>query len=311
MAKRAQSKAFIITVSDKPRLLFRIKESKSNRDLTIIVRHAPYAELPAADGSRPKIVEQHLSIHNSYNSLTQINMITFRTLLEGERKPIEINNHFTAAMKQHSNYAPVFTQRCSNLSGEYFVHKYGDAEAISLGQYDPNRFQLLYMILVSKPDTEEFYEERRTNRKHVYFSNFRVSLIWSFLSLHSDASAMSLLLGTMKPEEINEVMDEDLRILAERLPRGFPPYTCIPQFANLRPLFKSEYIEKLLGKHGHETTETLERTRRLANIAGEFFKEGTLSGLRYRQHLRRCERELRNDPMFHNDPLFQSVFGSS
>lgn len=167
------------------------------------------------------------------------------------------------------------------------------------------------MILVSKRDIEELVEELRTNRKHVDFSNFRVSVVWSFMSLSSDGSAMSLFLGTMDPAKIDALTDANLRMLAARLPRGFVPHTCIPHFASLRPLFKSNYIDKLIEQYKNEKTETLEQTKYLATIAGEFFKEGTVSGLRYRQHMRRCEIQLRSDPMFYKDKLFQSVFGNS
>jgi hypothetical protein len=143
LARRLRSKAFIITVGDKPRLLFRISETKRDLDLTVVIRHAPYAELHAVGGLRPKHAEHHISIHNSYKSPTQINVITLRTRIEGQSELIPVDHHFTAAIKQHANYAPVFTQRCSDLSGGYFLYDHQDDDVISLGEYDPSHFQLL------------------------------------------------------------------------------------------------------------------------------------------------------------------------
>jgi hypothetical protein len=182
---------------------------------------------------------------------------------------------------------------------------------ISLGEYDPTRFQLLYMVLVSKRGAPEFHEEQRANRKHIYFNNFRVSIIWSFMSLPSDIASSSIRLGTLRSEEIEVIKDPFHRLIETMIPIGFSPYRCIPEFAALRPLLKSEYINGLVNRHrggAGVTAEDLQRARQSATIVGEFFKKGTGENTRYNNHMRRCEFALRADPLFNTDELFQLNF---
>ena len=310
MSKKAT--ALTVTAGSKPRLLFTVEERPASFDLTIIIRHATHGMLPDAHGTLTahEIVEQHISVHNSAKSPTQINAIKITTTINSNRMPP--TEHYTLAMKQHSHFAPLFTQRCCNLKHDRFLYNKASQRLVSLGEYDPDRFQLIYMILVSNLQTDKLLDGHRTNCIHVDFTTFRITVLWSFLSLASDALAMSLLLGTTKPEEMHLVEDEKLRYLTGLLPHGFPPLTCIPQYINLRLLFKQQYISASLERYrkaaNPPSQEELERHAKLLNITGEFFKEGNVNKVVYRQHMRRVERTLRDDPLFFNDLLFRSTF---
>ena len=90
--------AFTINVKGQARLLFWVEEQSSG-DLTIIVKNAPFANLPAdidklietppwlhepatQPGVSQQVVEQHISIHRSTKSPTHINAVTWRMKAE-------------------------------------------------------------------------------------------------------------------------------------------------------------------------------------------------------------------------------------
>ena len=199
--------------------------------------------------------------------------------------------HYTSSMKTLSNYAPILTNRSVTLDKDYYVHRATKLSAISLGNYDPDHFQVLYRFAVSSLQSEKLSARfERTNCFQMDFAEFRLTVLWSFLSLPSNHRGRLVFVPTVKPEEMHLLHDDNARSLAHLLPAGLPALRMIPEFVELAALLKEDCIQRSVEadfEPDQWTPDELEQWIRLLTITGQFFKEGTVDRLRYKQHMSR------------------------
>jgi hypothetical protein len=173
---------FSITVDGQPRLLFRIEERAKPTDLLIKIRHPKIAKLvrplgeikkaapPLLKAEETRVKEFHYSVHCSEKSKERINVIKGSLLTDaGEKLPIP---HYTEAIKQTDRYAHIFAIRCTDLSHNHFVLREPVPRSISLGEYDPSKFQLIYQVLVSNNDQPRLLVPADTQCKEIEFASF-------------------------------------------------------------------------------------------------------------------------------------------
>jgi hypothetical protein len=189
---------FFIKDRDKPRALLSVSE-RPNGDLVLRMRAGGVwrdtgALLPGEARTqlhgRP-FRQQHYSVHVSPNSPTGINVIKWTCELDDGEK-VTLGN-YSRAIKRDKTFAPIFVHRCSNLEGDAYDLRTKDAELISLGDYDPALFSLVYMVMVG-PRGYSIHPNPASSVQMVKhdFSQFNLTVIWSFLSVAASVTCYTL-----------------------------------------------------------------------------------------------------------------------
>lgn len=139
--------------------------------------------------------DKHISIHNSPKS-REHNML--KRTIKYSTGVKETLAQVTGAIKNDNLYTPVLFRVCGDLSRErHLVPESCRDELISLGVYNPKRDQLRFMVVVSgrdKPFTPD--NEHPSNDLLLEFSNFSVTIIWSYLNQASHPHAIDCFLST-------------------------------------------------------------------------------------------------------------------
>jgi hypothetical protein len=195
-----------INVDGSPRTVFSIKENSNNNDLNIhitsggktfnsesvtdLVQTRPEEEYIPAD--------KYITVHNGTESLEN-NMIK-RTINYGDGTQ-STAVQLTGAIKSDNLFTPALFRICGDLSRDRYKPdtQPTDDEEISLGVYSPSTDQLRFMIVVSdkdKPFTPA--NEHPSNDLLLEFTNFSVTVIWSYLNQPSHPHAIDLFLTTTR-----------------------------------------------------------------------------------------------------------------
>ncbi len=192
---------FVIDVNGTPRTVFAVSEQKAG-DLNIHITSGGRTytgktlnDLVAlSDESAFDDCEKHISVHTSSRSLN-VNVIK-RTQVFVDRK--EDSCQVTTGIKQDNLFIPVLFRVCGDLSRErYVIPESCDDNLVSLGQYDPSQGQLRFMAVCSRPRTSfPKDEEHASNLLEFPFSNFTLTVIWSYLNKLSHPHAIDFFLGT-------------------------------------------------------------------------------------------------------------------
>jgi hypothetical protein len=289
----ARNQIVTILVGGQRRVIFWIEES-SKQDLTVILRYPKYIRLDLPGENPPKIrqlVDMHFSVHRSLESPTRINAITGTIHMDDKAQNTKAL-HYTKAMKQNNQTAHVFAMRSSNLDHDQFIKDDIEGDFHSLGFYDPDHFQLLYQVLVSSKDTPPLSSLGETNCKQIDFAHFRITILWTFVSMGSDISGHLLPFATIKPEELDSVEDEDLKKFHQLLPEGFATSDLHELFLFIRTHLKDDYIRR-------NAQGDLPQNKGLAEFlsTGAFFRTGDKNSSKYLRHNRRRSRQLRDNPV--------------
>jgi hypothetical protein len=198
MSKRTRIKYELrvaITARDKTRVLFSVGASPVGE--IQISRKAPDAIRPlgtnplgAAPGSLPAVVEQRYSIHPS-DSNSDGNLLKATTRIQSNKTGHA--HQWTKVIKSGRNFAPVFVQRWPLLDAATFDLKAGDGvPQLQLGSYDPARFTLCLGVFLSAKDAAFASPlPAHINRADYEFRVLRLTILWSFLSLHSHHTSMT------------------------------------------------------------------------------------------------------------------------
>jgi hypothetical protein len=218
------NQSFTIIVGGQPRLIFWIEEGPRD-DLLIILRHPRYIRLdvPGEDPPKKREIENiYFSVHPSRESKTEINVLTSNLKLDDKTQNVRAL-HYTEAMKQHGRAASVLIVRSSNLDHDQFIKNDAEGDYHS-GHYDPSHFQLLYQVLVSSKDpTTVLVSNGTTNCKQVDFTEFRITVLWTFVSMGSDISGHLQFFSTLKTEDIDKLPDGDEKTSVTAVAQGFHP----------------------------------------------------------------------------------------
>jgi hypothetical protein len=194
--------------------------------------------------------------------------------------------HYTEAMKQHGRAALLFAVRSTDLSHPRFLVDDLTGEDVSLGWYDPKQFQVFYQVAVSSLDAPRqtaFDEE--TNWREIDFTYFRITIFWTFASVASEIMGHIFFLGTVKPEDLRELADEDLKTFLKMVAAGFETKDLLELFRRwTRTHLMDDFVAKAERISGDQ--DLLKFLR-----ASVFFKKGDPNGARF---LRHCRQRAKN-----------------
>jgi hypothetical protein len=176
-----------IDVLGLPRTLCTLQYRPTSGDVTLIVKRGGYNQRPGEPPSA-KIIEQHFSIHQSPD------------LPEHTLKFTAKYDHYTNAINLKNSYAPLFLERCRNLSEEKYVNK---NSGVSIGRFDPTMWQLFYTLGVSHVEkSADYYTKASLSYKNFVFGNLRFHIWWSFALIPSDSSGNMMIYYTRHQDEL-------------------------------------------------------------------------------------------------------------
>jgi hypothetical protein len=284
-----------IDVGGQRRLMLSIKEhppeSDSPGDLHVILRHPPYVRIDVEGENPPKkreIENVKVTIHRTLKS-EQITAITNTIKMDDKAHSRAGDNkilHYTEAMKQHGCAAVLFAVRSTDLSHPTFLLDDPLGEDVSLGSYDPKHFQVFYQVAVSSLDARQLAFDDETNWREIDFTYFRITILWTFASVPSEIMGHIFFIGTMKPEDLRELADENLKAFLRAVAAGFETKDLLGLFRRwTRTLLMDDFVA---------TAERLSGDQDLLKFlrASAFFKKGDPDGAKYRRHSRQRARIL-------------------
>jgi hypothetical protein len=153
--------------------------------------------------------------------------------------------------------------------------------------YDPKHFQVFYQVAVSSLDApRQFAFDDETNWREIDFTYFRITIFWTFASLASEIMGHIFFLGTVKPEDLRELTNEDLKTFLKMVAAGFETKDLLDLFRRwTRTLLIDDFVAKAERLSGDQ--DLLKYLR-----ASAFFKKGDPDGAKYRRHSRQRARIL-------------------
>lgn len=237
---------FSASIKGSERRLFHVQERSTTKDLTIVVKHARFA-IPDggfAANEADRVVEERYSVHRSPTS-TRTNGIKYTRILGDGRR--DHSYQYTEALKIYNHFSIVFIRRSGDISDEnYSITKRHRGNIVSLGGYDPQLFQIVYMVLISNPDREFVMPQfAYVNCVHATFSQFRLSVLWQFMAFAGDLSTYSLVPKTFKSEDISVESDTFEEITKLMAPIGVSEAHAVNQFTR----FKYDIAHHLIGTY--------------------------------------------------------------
>lgn len=197
-----QDKAiFTVRVSGKERKIFELQR-RSSGDITIVVKHSIFATKKdgVTYGPEDAVVEEHISIHKSPSS-PRTNVVKWTQRLVDGRTFVTRN--YTEAIKVHKQFAPIFSRRTGNLLHDRYIISKGRGSRVTLGEFDPEYFQLAYSVLVGPKDIRLASPALATkNVVQIQFGDFTVAVIWQYLAFTGEATSRHLTPTTFSDEEV-------------------------------------------------------------------------------------------------------------
>lgn len=198
-------KRITIEVDGLNRTVLSIWENPNNKDLNIHI--AGGGRTYNADTLKELVTgtdednyipaDKYISVHNSPTSIEN-NML--KRTINYANGAQETSAQVTGAIKTDNLYTPALFRICGDLSRDrYLIPDPCDDEIISLGAYTPEKGQLRFMAVVSdkdKPFTPD--NEHPSNDIILDFSNFSVTIIWSYLNQASHPHAIDFFLSTTR-----------------------------------------------------------------------------------------------------------------
>lgn len=196
--------SFSITTQGAARLLFTVQERTSG-DLTVIIQPPEFDGDAKTDDSR--LTGQRFSIHLSKSSRSK-NVI--KHTLTRKDGIVRNSRNYTAAIKEWSRFSAVFFRRTGSLEADRNILKKSGGRVVSLGTFDSEYFQLVYLILVGKR-TRIFVPPPDTNVNILStpFKNFNVIVLWQFMTMGSSYTSDDMIPKTFSDEELKNAGDEE------------------------------------------------------------------------------------------------------
>ncbi|MBF5078509.1 hypothetical protein F1642_04935 [Paracoccus sp. NBH48] len=173
-----------IDVNSVPRKLITILETKERGVIIRLWNANHITHLEYERDNTEKIKYQRYNIHSSPNSPDK-NVIKHILELESGRQVITY--HHTKALKRTKRFAPLFFRMCPDLADI----RYTDTKIrkrISIGQYRPDAFTLLYGVFVGPRDLKISLKEPHSDMgkvTNIVVGDFCVSIIYTFINLFS------------------------------------------------------------------------------------------------------------------------------
>jgi hypothetical protein len=191
---------FTIDVNGEPKTVFSIFETKcGDLNLHITGKGKAYKTenlsnlVVVPDDAVFESYDMHISMHLTPTH-PEVNLIKWTQEFSNRKEEIY---HPSTAIKQDNLFAPVLFRVCGDLAADRYSIKDKPGELrISLGAYDPRRGQLRFMVVCSRPNKPfQKIDDHPSNLTQHIFSNFTLTVIWSYLNMPSHPQAIDFFLG--------------------------------------------------------------------------------------------------------------------
>jgi len=202
--EKVHKKRITINVNGASRTVLTIIENPNNYDLNFHITGggATYKAKTLQELVSPIKPEcfnksdKYITVHNGTDSKKN-NMI--KRTINYLYKPKETSVQVTGAIKTDNLFTPALFRICGDLRQKRYLSSINKAneEEISLGEYDPEKNQLRFMVVISdknKPFMPN--EEHPSNNLTLTYSCFSITLIWSYLNQPSHPQAIDFFLST-------------------------------------------------------------------------------------------------------------------
>ncbi len=267
---------FTLTANGRVRSVLSVAERKNKGDLVLTLRAGgrsrDLGRQIHEDSSYPhhgKAISEHrISIHASRESLSGVNTIKLTRLHEDGTEQTRAN--VTSAIKQENQFSFVYLHRCSDLLTEEYDVGETDAKNISLGSFD-SLFTPIFAVFVGHAD-RAFHQPLKPGCNIIQrvFLDFRLVILWSFLSVPAHESAM-LMHNITFPN-------------TPQLGKGSDERKCIHMFKSMRVAAANEFFEVLSGFWRDGITPDTTLVRMMENA--KFFDSGNSKSPEYLDWLR-------------------------
>jgi hypothetical protein len=195
--------------------------------------------------------------------------------------------NYTRAIKKANQFTLLHSQRSADLSDPTYILNKDRGTVFSLGSYNPQLLQLFYQIWVGAAEREFRYFQLSDDFGliQVPFANFRIILIWCFLTLPSDVTASWQSYETKTDDEL-AAMSPERRKVFDWLPDGVDERQAVDGFRSIRGVFRDMHFEAM----SREWPETIRGRdlRVVRGIGGKFCREGLLGTADFEEHIARC-----------------------
>jgi len=271
MATKSDARC-IIRVNGLPRTLFSVSERKPSGDLVIRIKTGTFYGVGELT---EKIQEQRYSVHVSNDSRSGINAIKQTILLDSGRAII--TRQYTKAMKRGNRFAALFTSLVPDLSPDKYLTDTSPRSVIDLGSYDPDAFVLIYMLVISNRDREFSAPPGfQANITHIEFSEFRITVLWSFAIGPSASFGWKRHALTIPPEYFSAIAEGAI----DESDLGYDEALCAAIYAGERQILFGSMTNQILSimepKH-HRATLAIARLG--------FFMMGTKGSIEFLSRL--------------------------
>lgn len=224
------------------RLLFQIQERASG-DLTFIIKHPLYFRIPEGRSyaDEDRIIEEHYSVHGS--SDRPYNTIKHTQIRHGGA--VRSSRQDTLALKQSTDRgAIVFAARSGGLRHErYIVGPKRKGRILSLGPYDDQFFEPVYMVAVTRRDRGVVdVSDHDMNDTRLDFREFSVILIWQFLAF-TDRNSSDVVRPATLPADGATATTDDLEKM-QKTSEGLYDDQIAWGFHQLKDVLLTRYYEK-------------------------------------------------------------------
>jgi hypothetical protein len=183
MAKKNAIFRYTVECNGINRSLMSISESKSNGDINVNVKPAPFhRSSPQSVALEDRILSHMFSIHPTNDNKAGQLITSKRRLASGRLVKTVL---WSDAIKTHDKFAPVFFRRLPDPASNEMPIDDGKVESISIGKIDSNFFSLFIGFFVSRADRkfDPFGADFQVHQRVVGKCN--LVLLASFVSIPS------------------------------------------------------------------------------------------------------------------------------
>jgi hypothetical protein len=276
---------FTIDIDETPRAIFSIQQRTSG-DLTIVIKQGAYrtgSDTYKVLSPGHEIREHRISIHMSPESDDRNAIVHTQALADGTKFR---TYNFPRAIKATNKFAPVFIERCRDLSILRHVVKRADTPRESLGWYSPEHFQLIYGIFIGPSDRVFLTDPPRDtanimNIMQLPIAAFRIVVVWSFLGLPSHETSNYKAFKTYPPEEIEAMLEPGKKFICNEMTNGFDEEGC----AIMYWLKRQELLDQYHENRANDFPDARDILMPVLKARSRFFLHGDPNETDYRDHI--------------------------
>jgi hypothetical protein len=271
---------------DGARRIFLSASVRASSDVTIILKHADHYEHDISDpGTR--IVTQRYSLHVSPQSHDYSTVKHTMELENGQRLT---SAHVTSVVKENAGrFAILFSRLTPDLRADKYKIGIKDKAVIhNFGEYDPRLFTFSHCLMLGPIDHLFPTYPGDFNTNQFIFGQFRIVLLWSFLTLPSSSAGRLVHNLTVPPELANDpTMQNQLRSFMN----GSDPQECINLYYSHRAILTQSWLSVVGSQVPPELRAQMAAMAGYVREASEFSPEYAAHAAAVRSRLDEIDRQ--------------------